>query len=121
MTGVLREGRPAPELRYDARIMAELKGSLRKWLRGQAHSLRPIVQIGRQGLSEGTLREIDFALETHELIKVQAVAPKEEKREMAERIASELGAETVGLIGHILILYRRQPDPELRKIELPDL
>lgn len=109
------------DLRYDARIMAELKGSLRKWLRGQAHSLRPVVQIGRQGLTAGTLREIDFALETHELIKIQAAVPKEEKREMAERIAAELGAETVGQIGHILILYRRQTDPELRKIELPAL
>jgi RNA-binding protein len=106
-------------MRYDAVIMASLKGSQRKWLRGQAHSLRPIVQIGRQGLSDGALREIDFALDTHELIKVQAVAPKEEKEEMAERIAAQLRAERVGMIGHILIFYRRQPDPELRKIELP--
>jgi RNA-binding protein len=100
--------------------MATLKGSQRKWLRGQAHALRPLVQIGRNGLTAGTLREIDFALETHELIKVQAVAPKEEKQEMAGTIEAELGAETVGMIGHILILYRRQSDPELRKIELPD-
>jgi RNA-binding protein len=101
--------------------MAKLKGSQRKWLRGQAHSLRPIVQVGRQGLTEGALREIDFALETHELIKVQAVAPKEEKQGMAQKISAELGAEPVGLIGHILIFYRRQRDPELRKIEIPDL
>lgn len=99
--------------------MAKLKGSQRKWLRGQAHSLRPVVQIGRLGLSENALREIDFALETHELIKVQATAPKEEKQEIAQRIEKELGAETVGMIGHILILYRRQPDPELRRIEIP--
>jgi len=100
--------------------MAKLKGSQRKWLRGQAHSLRPVVQVGRQGLTEGTLREIDFALETHELIKVQAPAPREEKQEMARRIETELGAEAVGLIGHILVLYRRQGDPELRRIEIPD-
>jgi RNA-binding protein len=99
--------------------MAKLKGSQRKWLRGQAHALRPVVQIGRLGLSANALREIDFALETHELIKVQAAAPKDEKQEMARRIEAELGAETVGMIGHILILYRRQPDPELRKIEIP--
>jgi RNA-binding protein len=99
--------------------MAKLKGSQRKWLRGQAHALRPVVQIGRLGLSANALREIDFALETHELIKVQAAAPKDEKQEMARRIEAELGAETVGMIGHLLILYRRQPDPELRKIEIP--
>jgi RNA-binding protein len=100
--------------------MAKLKGSQRKWLRGQAHSLKPVVQIRRNGLSEGTRREIDFALDTHELIKVQAVAPKEEKQELARQIEAELGAETVGLIGHILILYREQSDPELRRFELPD-
>jgi RNA-binding protein len=99
--------------------MATLKGSQRKWLRGQAHSLRPIVQIGRLGLNDGTLREIDFALETHELIKVQAAAPKEEKQEMSRRIAEELGAEPVGMIGHVLIFYRQQADPKLRKIEIP--
>lgn len=99
--------------------MEKLKGAQRKWLRGQAHSLRPVVQIGRHGLSEGALREIDLALDIHELIKIHAAAPKEEKKEMAERIEADLGAETVGMIGHILILYRPQPDPELRKIELP--
>jgi RNA-binding protein len=99
--------------------MATLKGSQRKWLRGQTHALRPVVQIGRQGLSEGTLREIDAALDIHELIKVQALVDRDEKQEIGDRIAAELGANLVGRIGHILIFYRRQPDPELRKIELP--
>jgi RNA-binding protein len=99
--------------------MPPLAGSQRKWLRGRAHSLRPVVHIGRQGLSDPALREIDLALDAHELIKVQAVAQKADKRAMAGRLEAELGAETVGLIGHVLILYRRQADPELRKIELP--
>ena len=98
----------------------KLKGSQRKWLRGQAHSLRPVVQIGRNGLTEGTAREIDLALDSHELIKVQAVAPKEEKRELSRQIEEQLGAETVGLIGHILILYREHEDPDMRHFELPD-
>lgn len=97
-----------------------LKGSQRKWLRGQAHSLKPVVQIGRNGLSEGTLREIDLALDVHELIKVQAAAPKDEKQAMARQIEEDLGAEAVGLIGHILILYREHEDPEQRRFELPD-
>lgn len=99
---------------------AKLKGSQRKWLRGQAHHLKPVVQIGRNGLSEGTRREIDFALETHELIKIQAVASKDEKQELARQIEEDLGASTVGLIGHVLILYREHADPEERKFELPD-
>jgi RNA-binding protein len=99
--------------------MANLTSSQRKWLRGQAHELRPVVQIGRQGLTEGALRQVDEALSNHELIKVQLPAPREQKDEIAARLASELGAETAGRIGHILILYRQQPDPEKRSIEFP--
>jgi RNA-binding protein len=100
--------------------MEKLKGSQRKWLRGQAHSLRPVVQIGQKGLSEAALREVDAALDIHELIKVQAPGPKEDKQEIARRIEEELGAEAVGLIGHMILLYRRNPDPEKRRIELPE-
>lgn len=100
--------------------MAKLKGSQRKWLRGQAHSLKPVVQIGKNGLTEGTLREIDLALDSHELIKIQAVASKEEKLEMARQIEEELEAEAVGQIGHVLILYREHEDPDKRQFDLGD-
>lgn len=99
--------------------MTTLTGSQRKWLRGQAHSLKPIVQIGRQGLTEGTIRQVDEALDAHELIKVQAAVPREEKEEIANRLASEVEAEVAGRIGHIIILYRENPDPEKRIYELP--
>ena len=100
--------------------MTKLKGSQRKWLRGQAHSLKPVVQIGKNGLTEGTLREIDLALDSHELIKIQAVASKEEKQEMARQIEEELEAEAVGQIGHVLILYREHEDPDKRQFDLGD-
>ncbi|HBL31995.1 MAG TPA: ribosome assembly RNA-binding protein YhbY [Acidobacteria bacterium] len=100
--------------------VGKLKGSQRKWLRGQAHSLKPVVQIGRNGLTEGALAEIDHALGAHELIKVQAVAPKDEKREICRQIEEALGAEAVGLIGHVLILYREHEDPDERRFELPE-
>jgi RNA-binding protein len=100
--------------------MEKLKGSQRKWLRGMAHSLKPVVQIGKQGLSETVLSEIDAALSDHELIKVQAAAPKEEKQEIGRRLEEATGAEVVGLIGHILILFRQNEDPEKQLYELPD-
>ena len=100
--------------------MGTLTSAQRKWLRGMSHTLRPVVQIGKNGLTEAVLAQIDEALELHELIKVQAAAPKDEKREMAERIEGELHAELAGLVGHVLILYRQNPDPELRTLDLPD-
>ena len=99
--------------------MTTLTSAQRKWLRGQAHALKPIVQIGKQGLTEGTIRQVDEALDAHELIKVQAVVPREEKEEIATRLASEVEAEVAGRIGHVIILYREHPDPEERVYELP--
>lgn len=99
--------------------MPRLSSFQRKWLRGQAHSLKPIVQIGKQGLTESVLRQADEALDAHELIKVQAVIPREEKDAAAERLAEELRADVAGRIGHIIILFRQNPDPEKQVYELP--
>jgi RNA-binding protein len=99
--------------------MAHLTSAQRKWLRGQAHALKPVVQIGRQGLTEATLRQVNAALDAHELIKVQAVAPREEKDAIAERLAAEVHAEVAGRIGHVVILFRQHPDPEKQIYELP--
>src|SRR5262245_9580551 len=99
--------------------MSQLRGSQRKWLRGRAHALEPIVRVGKNGLTEAVLAEIDAALEAHELVKIQAVAPREEKDAIEERLADGLNAEVVGRIGHVFILYREHPDPEERKIRLP--
>ena len=98
--------------------MAKLTGAQRKHLRGLAHALKPLVQIGKQGLTEAAIRQVDEALNDHELIKVQAAVPREEKREVAARLAIELDAEVAGQIGHVIILYREHPDPEQRSIEL---
>jgi len=99
--------------------MSQLTGSQRKYLRGQAHSLKPLVRIGKQGLTEGALHEIDAALDSHELIKIHAPGSKEEKQELTRRIAEGTRAEAVGAIGHVIILYREQEDPEKRRIAVP--
>lgn len=99
--------------------MAKLTSAQRKHLRGLAHPLKPVVQIGKQGLTEATLRQVDEALLDHELIKVQAAVPREEKRAVADRLGRELEAEVAGQIGHVIILYREHPDPEMRSIDLP--
>ena len=64
--------------------MSELRSSQRKWLRGLAHPLEPIVRIGKHGATEGVLSEIDAALDIHELVKVQAPIPREEKGDLGQ-------------------------------------
>jgi RNA-binding protein len=100
--------------------MKKLTGAERKYLRGQAHSLKPLVRIGKQGLTEGALHEIDAALDSHELIKVHAPGTKEEKQDLAQRVEQATKATAVGQIGHVLIFYRQQADPEKRQIVVPE-
>ncbi len=99
--------------------MAELKGSARKYLRGLAHSLRPAVQIGKDGLTDAVAASVEDALSTQELIKVQFVGSRETKREIAEAIDRRTGTTCVGIIGHVAILYREHPDADRRRIVLP--
>ena len=99
-----------------------LQGFQRKYLRGLAHNLKPMVHLGQKGLTEGVISSMDEALELHELIKLKFLdfKKKSQKEELAGRIAQRTKAELVGMIGNIAIFYRRQQDDEKRTIILPE-
>ena len=99
--------------------MKQLKGSQRKYLRSQAHHLKPLVIIGRNGTNKQVIGSVDLALKDHELIKVKFGEFKEAKKEMSAEIAQVTKGELVGIIGNIAIFYRQHPEPEKRKIKIP--
>ncbi len=99
--------------------MLTLKGSVKKYLRGLAHNLRPVVSIGKEGLTEGVYDAIDVALEAQELLKVQIRAEREDRKKFAAAIEERMNCVCVGAIGYMAIFYRQQPDPEKRGITLP--
>ena len=98
--------------------MKKLKGADRKYLRSLAHELKPLVQVGKSGVTEGLVASVNEVLDQHELIKVRFLE-KEEKKTLADEVALRAQCEQVGMIGHIAIYYREQEDPEKRKIQLP--
>ena len=98
--------------------MEKLKGSAKKNLRSQAHHLKPLVMVGRNGVSKQLIASVDAALNDHELIKVKFLDFKEEKKEISGEIATATKSEVVGIIGNIAIFYRQHPQPEMRKIKL---
>lgn len=98
----------------------EIGSRQRKYLRGQAHALRALVQVGRAGLTDAVLAQIDGELGRHELIKVRLEAEREERGALAQRIADATGAAIAGEIGHVVILYRPHPEPDKRRISLPE-
>ncbi|MDF2179413.1 ribosome assembly RNA-binding protein YhbY [Aliiglaciecola sp. CAU 1673] len=89
----------------------------KQYLKGLAHSLKPVVQLGSSGLTEGVVAEIDSALAFHELIKVRIPTDdREQKRLIMDAIVRETKAVNVQVIGHVLVLYR---ESEEKKIRIP--
>lgn len=97
-----------------------MNGKQRKYLRGLAHDLKPLVQIGHRGLSPAVARQIDAALTEHELIKVRLAAEAPlDRDEAAARLSDEVGCDVAGSIGRVLILFRANPDEP--RIVLPPI
>ncbi len=101
--------------------MKKLEGFQRKYLRGLAHSMKPVVIIGQKGYSDTVINAIDSALTTHELIKIKFsdFKDKAQKDEILGSIVKNSKCENVGTIGHTAILFREHNEPEKRKITLP--
>ncbi|WP_141456073.1 ribosome assembly RNA-binding protein YhbY [Pseudoxanthomonas sp. z9] len=89
-----------------------------RFLRGQAHDLKALLQIGGKGVTPAFIAELDGALEHHELIKVKVAGEDREARDaMIAELAEQTGAALVQRIGHTAVLYR--PSKERRQIVLP--
>ena len=95
-----------------------LTGKQRSYLKGLAHHVDPTVYIGKQGLTENVIKEIETGLYCRELVKVKIqegclLEPKATASELAE----QLGAEFVQAIGRKFVLYRESKDN--KQIVLP--
>ncbi|MEO8365173.1 MAG: ribosome assembly RNA-binding protein YhbY [Pseudoxanthomonas sp.] len=95
-----------------------LTSSQSRFLRGQAHDLSALLQIGAKGLTPAFLAELEAVLEQHELVKIKIGAEDRESREaMIAEIVDKSGAGLVQRIGHVAVLYR--PSKDHRQIVLP--
>lgn len=95
-----------------------LTGKERSYLKSLAHNMDPLIQLGKDGINEGFLNQIDKLLEDHELVKIRVLqnAPVEVD-EIVDEILEKTGAEFVQKIGKKLTIYRESK--ENKKIELP--
>jgi RNA-binding protein len=83
----------------------------RRALRGKAHKLKPVVMLGKAGLTEPVLAEINAALDFHELIKVKVRDDdREARRATIADLATRSGAELLQVIGQIAVLFRATPE-----------
>jgi len=101
--------------------MNNISSSDRSFLRSQAHHLEPVVLIGKNGISDGTVEAVNKALEARELIKIKFREFKDNKQSISDEIAVSAKCQIVGMIGHTVILFRQNPDPEKQNIRLPGI
>lgn len=91
--------------------MNTLNNELKKQLIKQSHALHPVVIIGSKGLTEAVHKEIDIALNAHELIKIKVAGAERDARQAClMEIAARHQADIVQIIGHVGILYRKNVD-----------
>jgi len=86
-----------------------LSGKQRRRLRALGHHLEVVVQVGQQGITPGVLEAVAQALFDHELIKVR-VPEGRERHEVAERLASETGAELAQVLGRTALLFKKREE-----------
>lgn len=96
----------------------ELIGKDRRYLRSLGHALKPVVWIGKDGLTPAVRRSIDEAHRGAELIKLKILEPGDhDRKEIAAELEAIANSSVVGMIGGTLLLYRR--DDKKPVITLP--
>ncbi|MBU5265855.1 ribosome assembly RNA-binding protein YhbY [Virgibacillus proomii] len=95
-----------------------LTGKQKRFLRAEANQLKPIFQVGKIGVNQNMVAQIEDALEKRELLKVSILQNcLEDKTIVAEQLAERTGAEIVQIIGNNIVLYKESN--KNKHIQLP--
>lgn len=97
----------------------KLRGKQKRYLRSEAHHLKPIFQIGKDGLSEVWLDEVLKALDKRELLKVNILQNSlVEVEDVKEFIENNSDAQVIQTIGTVLVLFKKSDKAENQKISV---
>lgn len=86
--------------------MEPLTSALRRELKSKAQSLKPVLRLGRQGLTPEFVRSIHEAFAHHPLLKIRLEAFKEERKELGPKLADQTGSHLVTVLGNVVVLFR---------------
>lgn len=95
-----------------------LSSKQRAYLRGLANNIDTIVYVGKGGMTEQIVKQVDDALAAREIIKGKCLdnCPLT-PREAADILCEKTNSDSVQIIGSKFVLYR--PDPDEPVIKLP--
>jgi RNA-binding protein len=94
-----------------------LSPSQKRYLRGLAHNLKPVILTGNKGVTPAVIKELFNALDQHELVKVRLGDDRDERKSQIAELAAAAKAELVQSIGRVACFYRRNEDKP--KLALP--
>lgn len=95
-----------------------LNGKQRSYLKSLAHNIDPIFQLGKNGITENFIRQVEQALEVRELVKINVLNNSFlDTKEAANEVAKLANAEFVQSIGNKFTIYRESE--ENKTIMLP--
>ncbi|MGM0501031.1 MAG: ribosome assembly RNA-binding protein YhbY [Bacillota bacterium] len=96
-----------------------MTGKQRAYLRGKANSMNPVLQIGKDGVSEAVIDQVDETIESKELIKIRVLNNSlYGAKEAAYELAEAINAEVIQTIGNVIVLFRQ--DEEDSSYNLPN-
>ena len=97
----------------------KLKGKQKRYLRSQAHGMRPLFQVGKEGLTANWLKQVEDAIEKRELLKINVLQNAiVEDEEVIEYIEDNSQIQVVQKIGHVLVLFMQADKRENRSYSL---
>lgn len=95
----------------------DLRGKQKRFLRATAHHYTPLFQVGKGGVNDEMLKQIDEALAKRELIKIILLQNTDMTTdEVAEILEKTIHCQVVQIIGHVLVLFKISPKDDHREI-----
>ena len=96
-----------------------LNKAQKKYLKKESHAIKSIYQVGKLGLTDNFIEQIDLAIERHELVKFNILQNSDETiKEAAAKVADAINAEIVQTVGHTATLYRESETEKYRDYSL---
>ena len=95
----------------------KLRGKQKRFLRAQANHLQPIFAVGKEGLTQNWVDQLDGALDRRELIKVNILQNSDvTPREVQHFIESQTEIQVVQIIGRVLVLFKVSANKDAREL-----
>ncbi|MBD8087373.1 MULTISPECIES: ribosome assembly RNA-binding protein YhbY [Limosilactobacillus] len=95
----------------------ELRGKQKRFLRAQANHLQPIFAVGKEGLTQNWVDQLDGALDHRELIKVNILQNSDvTPKDVQHFIESQTEIQVVQIIGRVLVLFKVSANKDAREL-----